>query len=138
MQIGELARRFGVTVEAIRYYEREGLMPRARRTSANYRVYDEHHAEQLSFILNCRSLDMSQDEIRQLLTARGTPSHACSEVNELIDSHIVELGHRIRSLKQLLLELKSLRQSCNDARTVQQCEILSTLSRAARKRRTRA
>lgn len=134
MQIGELAKRFGVTVEAIRYYEREGLLPRACRTLGNYRVYSENHAEQLSFILNCRSLDMSQDEIRQLLSVRTTPGRGCGGVNQLIESHIEQVGLRIRALKRLELELKSLRQSCTEARSVQSCEILSSLSRSSRKR----
>ena len=137
VQIGELARRFKVPVDTIRYYERAGLLPEPARTEGNYRQYSEAHAEQLAFILNCRSLDMSQDEIRKLLTVRTAPARACSDVNGLIDAQIVEVGQRIRSLKQLLTELRSLRKSCTDVRTVQQCEILSTLSRSSRKRRTR-
>ena len=99
MQIGELARRFQVTVESVRYYEREGLMPKARRTSGNYRVYDEACARQLSFVLNCRSLGLSQCEIRQLLTVRAAPARDCGNVNAPIDGHIeqVSQGYGISS-----------------------------------------
>lgn len=134
MQIGELAKRFGVTAETIRYYEREGLIQKARRTAGNYRVYDELHATQLSFILNCRSLDMSQDEIRKLLAVRRAPSQNCRDVNELIDGHIQQVTQRIRDLKDLLGDLNALRKSCNDARTIQHCEILNALSRSSTKR----
>ena len=137
LQIGDLARRFDIPVETIRYYEREGLLSSPKRSAGNYRQYSEAHAQQLAFILNCRSLDMTQQEIRTLLSVRTAPAGACSDVNELIDTHIVEVGQRIRALKRLLIELKTLRQSCSDLRTVQQCEILSTLSRSSRQRKSR-
>lgn len=129
MHIGELAKRFGVTVESIRYYEREGLLPGSRRTAGNYRVYDEQHAGQLSFVLNCRSLDMSHEEIRRLLVAQRTPGRDCADVNKLVDGHIEKVGQRISELKQLLNDLKMLRRSCAESRAVQHCEILSALSR---------
>jgi Cd(II)/Pb(II)-responsive transcriptional regulator len=131
MQIGELARRFGVTVDAIRYYEREGLLTRARRTRGNYRMYDESHVRELSFVLNCRALDMTQEEIKALTDIRSAPGRDCFDVNQLVDGHIEQVSRRITELKQLLTDLKALRQSCVDARTVQQCEILSTLARPA-------
>lgn len=59
MRIGELARRADCPVDTIRYYEKERLLSRARRTSANYRVYGPEHAARLAFIRRCRSLDMS-------------------------------------------------------------------------------
>ena len=67
MHIGELARRTGIQVETIRYYEREGLLPEPARSDGNYRVYGPGHLEQLQFIRHCRSLDMSLDEVRTLL-----------------------------------------------------------------------
>jgi len=57
-------------VETIRYYEREGLLPVPARTGGNYRLYGTQHVERLRFIRNCRSLDMTHDEIRTLLAFR--------------------------------------------------------------------
>ena len=56
MKIGELARLTGTAVETIRFYEREGLLPEAARTSGNYRVYGDDQAERLAFIRRCLSL----------------------------------------------------------------------------------
>jgi DNA-binding transcriptional MerR regulator len=67
MRIGELAQASGTPVETIRFYEREGLLPTAARTEGNYRIYTPHHAERLAFIRQCRSLDMTLDEVRVLL-----------------------------------------------------------------------
>ncbi|WP_226813792.1 MerR family transcriptional regulator, partial [Bordetella pertussis] len=67
MKIGELARTAGTTVETVRYYEKEGLLPAPERGLNNYRSYGEAHVERLRLIRNCRALDMTQDEIRTVL-----------------------------------------------------------------------
>jgi DNA-binding transcriptional MerR regulator len=69
MRIGELAQTSGTPIETIRFYEREGLLPAAARTEGNYRIYTPQHADRLGFIRQCRSLDMTLDEVRVLLVA---------------------------------------------------------------------
>lgn len=54
MKIGELAKATNTQVETIRYYEREGLLPKTIRTDSNYRVYNDSHVERLAFIRYCR------------------------------------------------------------------------------------
>ena len=78
MRIGELAKQAACTVETIRFYEREGLLPRPTRSGGNYRLYSAEDAERLAFIRNCRSLGMALAEIRVLLGfgARPTPTVA--------------------------------------------------------------
>ncbi len=90
MKIGELARVTGTPVETIRYYEREGLLAAPARTDGNFRIYEDTHAERLSFIRHCRSLDMSLDEIRILLRFKDAPGANCGDVNTLLDAHIVQ------------------------------------------------
>ena len=71
MKIGALAKRTGAeTVETIRYYEKEQLLPEPSRSSGNYRLYNEAHMDRLQFILHCRTLDMTLDEVRILLQYR--------------------------------------------------------------------
>lgn len=88
MKIGELAKLTDTQVETIRYYEREGLLPAPARSDGNYRLYTQAHMERLSFIRNCRSLDMTLEEIRNLLNLRDSPQDQCESVNALIDEHI--------------------------------------------------
>ncbi len=76
MKIGELAKSTQTQVETIRYYEREGLLPTTVRSEGNYRIYGPDHAARLSFIRNCRSLDMTLNEIRTLLTFKDAPQGA--------------------------------------------------------------
>ncbi|MGL4860686.1 MAG: MerR family transcriptional regulator, partial [Enterobacteriaceae bacterium] len=69
MKIGELAQAANCTTETIRFYEKKELLPKAERTAANYRSYTPAHLERLRFIRVCRTLDMTHEEIRQLLGA---------------------------------------------------------------------
>ncbi len=128
MKIGELARLTQCPVETIRYYEREGLLEMPGRSESNYRLYDEHHVERLTFIRNCRGLDMTLEEIRSLLTLREQPRRNCAEVNTLIDAHIDHVRARIVSLQALQNQLLELRSRCNGDAPGEPCSILQRLN----------
>lgn len=132
MKISELAKLAQTQAETIRYYEREGLLPQASRSQANYRVYDESHVQRLAFVRHCRSLDMTLGEIRTLLHFKDAPEENCREVNALLDEHIDHVGTRIRGLRILEKELKSLRLQCQVGNAAADCGILSGLEKAAR------
>ncbi len=113
MRIGELAKRAACTVETIRFYEREGLMPRPPRSKGNYRVYSAEEEQRLLFIRNCRSLGMTLGEIGTLLDFRNAPDADCRKVNALLDVHILRLEQQIQSLRALGRQLRDTRQLCN-------------------------
>jgi Cd(II)/Pb(II)-responsive transcriptional regulator len=129
LKIGELAARTGYTVEAIRFYEREGLLPAPARSGGNYRLYRAEHLERLQFIQRCRSLDMALDEIRTLLTFRDQPDQSCGDVNALLDKHIVEVAARIAGLRDLERHLLGLRGLCTQVQTAKDCAILQRLGK---------
>ena len=126
MKIGELAKLTDAQVETIRYYEREGLLPAPARSDGNYRLYTQAHVERLTFIRNCRSLDMTLEEIRSLLNLRDSPQDQCVSVNALIDEHIQHVNDRIASLQALQTQLLDLRQRCSDG-APDHCGILDRL-----------
>ena len=130
MKIGKLAKLTGCSVQAIRYYEKEKLLPSTQRSEGNFRLYDESHIEQLSFIKLCRGLDLSLSESRQLLSLKSSPGAQCDEVNRMMETHIQQVETRIRELMQLNVELKALRAHCSDQQTVEHCGILQSLSSA--------
>ncbi len=132
MKIGELARITGTPIETIRYYEREGLLAAPARSEGNFRIYDDIHAERLSFIRHCRSLDMALDEIRLLLRFKDAPTENCGDVNMLLDEHIGHVTARIRELHMLEKQLKSLRERCREGRDAAHCGILNELSQTSR------
>jgi Cd(II)/Pb(II)-responsive transcriptional regulator len=128
MKIGELARVAQCTVETIRYYEKECLLPAPARTAGNFRVYGLEHVERLRFIRNCRVLDMSHEEIHTLLGLADQAEQGCGAVNEVFDQHIAHVDERIRELTHLKQQLTALRQRCRSEQAVQSCGILQGLA----------
>lgn len=131
MKIGELSKASGTPVETIRFYEREALLPAPQRTASNYREYTPAHADRLGFIRQCRHLDMTLDEVRQLLRFKDTPQADCGEVDNLLDAHIGHVVHRIRELHQLERELRALRAQCGAPHADVRCGILNGIEAAA-------
>lgn len=127
-RIGELATRLAVPVETIRHYEHEKLLPKPARSDGNFRLYTDTERERLEFILNCRALDMTLEEIRSLLRLRDAPEQGCTEVNTTLDAHIGHVTGRIRVLRGLHVQLKALRSRCNKPSTARDCGILQELS----------
>jgi Cd(II)/Pb(II)-responsive transcriptional regulator len=128
MKIGDLAQASATGVETIRYYERQGLLPAPARTAGNFRVYDDAHLERLRFIRQCRGLDMSLDEVRELLAVRDAPDADCGAANRVLDEHIGHVSRRIRELRALERQLKALRASCALVQPSADCGILVGLS----------
>ena len=128
MKIGELAQVAQCTVETVRYYEKEGLLPEPARTPGNFRVYGPEHLERLRFIRNCRALDMSHEEIHTLLQLTDQPQAGCGAINAVFDEHIAHVEERIQELAQLKHQLSALRQRCQDEQAVDACGILHGLA----------
>lgn len=128
IKIGELADRTGATVETIRYYEKESLLPEPSRSEGNYRLYREDHIERLQFILHCRALDMTLDEVRTLLQYWDAPNRDCGDVDSLLDEHIHAVEVRIEELIQLKQHLNILRQKCVASAAAESCGILNALA----------
>ena len=128
MKIGELAAFAQCTVETVRYYEKEGLISEPGRTAGNFRVYGAEHLERLRFIRNCRTLDMSHEEIRALLLLTDQPADDCGAINDVFDQHIAHVDARIQELTQLKSQLSVLRQRCQTERAVDACGILQGLA----------
>ncbi len=136
-RIGELARHLTVAIETIRYYEKEGLLPLPARSEGNYRLYGEVERQRLEFVLHCRALDMTLQEVRQLLSLRDALDQGCAEVNAVLDAHIGHVSERLRTLRHLKAELKAIRARCKVPSTSKDCGILRELaaSKGNRERR---
>ena len=130
MKIGELAKLTDCQVETIRYYEREGLLPEPARSEGNYRLYTQAHTERLTFIRNCRSLDMTLEEIRSLLQLSGDDQMSCMDVDRLARSHLADIQARMEDLRRMARELERVIASCHGGQRAE-CTILSTLRQPA-------
>lgn len=132
MKIGELARQAGCGVETVRYYERVGLLPPPEREAQNnYRHYQARHLQLLLFIRRCRTLDLTQEEIRQLLAARQQPDAGCEAINQLVDAHLAQVRARLAELQALEQQLLALRGQCQASLTTRECGILKELEQGS-------
>lgn len=127
MKIGVLAQKSGLTIQTIRFYERKRLLPSPERTQGNYRVYTDDALQHLLFIKQCRALDMTIDEIVELLATRSNPESSCESVNATIQKHIDDVAHRLTELKALQKSLVSIRSACAHNKKVKECGVLHEL-----------
>lgn len=123
LQIGEVARRTGLSIDAIRFYEKAGLLSRSARTKGGYRVYQQRELADLEFIQKAKQLDFSLKEIHELFSIQRHPKEACEHVEHLIANKLMIVRTKIRELHTLESGLahslkqyqKALRQSTKAA-----------------------
>lgn len=128
MRIGELSRETGVPVETIRYYEKERLLEPPMRLQNNYRSYGDRHLARLRFIAYCRKLDMSLEEIREILNYDSSKPEEAGHIHELLHRQIEAVDARIRALTELQTKLYELEHSCHGHTQGHQCGIIQELS----------
>jgi MerR family transcriptional regulator, mercuric resistance operon regulatory protein len=114
LRIGELASRAAMTVDAIRFYEKRGLLPKAQRSTGHFRVYSPRDLERVRFIRQMQALGFSLREIRELVDLRGRKTEACETVRQLLQEKLTATRARARRLKQLERELLADLKKCNE------------------------
>ncbi len=125
--IGRLARECGVTVDTVRYYEREGLLAPPRRARSGYRLYGADALIRLRFIRHAKTLGFSLDEIRELLALRVDRTKTCADVRSRAQTKLADIGHRIESLERMKTALDRLAAACTGTGPTSECPILDAL-----------
>ena len=97
LRIGEVAKRAGVSIDTLRYYEKVRLLPRASRSTGGFRLYAPEHVERVRFIKHAQQLGFSLDEIRGLL-ASGS-AEECMKVRDLLHNKLSEMDERLKSIR---------------------------------------
>lgn len=105
LKIGDVSKKSGIGIEALRFYEKSGLLEKPSRTLSGYRVYDADILERLAFIKQSQALGFSLDEIKRIIDdARGGQS-PCDEVREIVRRRLEELDERMREMRRYRKEL---------------------------------
>lgn len=120
----------GVSPETIRHYERIGILPQARRAENGYRVYIDADKEQLNFVGRARQLDISLENIANIIALRENESSPCDFVDKLLVSKVIEIDTRIHELEALRTELVALQKISDEQQanpsSVCICQIIET------------
>ncbi len=125
--IGEAAKRTGVSAKMIRHYEAIGLLPAADRTFAGYRIYDAADLHRIRFIRRARGLGFAMKDIATLLGLWDDRTRASAEVKTLALAHVAELDAKIAEMDAMRRTLRDLAERCaGDDRP--QCPILEDLA----------
>lgn len=126
--IGELARRVGLRLTTVRFYERRGLLPEPDRTAAGYRRYSAADVDRLRFIRRAKDLGFSLQEIAGLLALNGDPAADCEQIRKTAAAKIATVDTRIERLRRMRAALLQLMEQCPGEGTSLNCPILSALN----------
>ncbi len=105
MRIGDVAKQSGMTVEAVRFYERQGLLPRPPRTEAGYRVYTDTDLRRLQIIRQAKRLGFSLQEIARILRLRERGHCPCPEVIDTLEHHLRQTEDQLQRLQSFRDEI---------------------------------
>ena len=127
LTIGQLARRAGVGVETVRFYERKGLLAEPDRRPSGYRQYGPDAVTRLRFIRRAKDLGFTLKEIENLLSLRVDPSTNCSDIRRQAVAKIEDIQSRIGTLQKMKQALAKLTGECNGSGPLSECPILEVL-----------
>ena len=130
LSIGELAEAVGVGVQAIRFYEREGVIATPARTRAGYRQYEASAIAQLRFIRRAQELGFTLKEIRELIALETVDGADCEDVFQAATAKVDAVQKKIDDLSRMKAELETLIHSCTGGVPVRQCKIMECLHTA--------
>ena len=111
MTIGRLAKATGIPETTIRFYEREGLLPPASRSSGNYRLYGRAAAERLTFIGAAQAAGFELPEIKSILSLENGRA-SCGQANRIVSARLASLREQMLKLRQLERVLQKVQRAC--------------------------
>ncbi len=113
MRIGQMSKQTGVSIDAIRFYERNRLLAAPSRSEGGFRLYSSSHLSALRFIRNLQTLGFSLHEIREFVSLRTNDLRACSAVRRMLDHKLTDIHGKRLALAELEGELKAALIKCN-------------------------
>ncbi len=113
MQIGEVAKRSSLTVDAIRFYEKRKLLPKAVRSAGRFRLYGEDAIERLRFLHQMQGLGFSLREVGELIQLRERKVDACKSVQALLRAKLTDVRSKLHELAHLESEIELDLRKCN-------------------------
>jgi DNA-binding transcriptional MerR regulator len=129
LKIGDVARLAELSIDAVRFYEREGLLGRVRRSSSGQRQYDSESVRRLAFVRRATGLGFSLAEVKGLFTLRVSARMPCDRVRERALAKLADIDQRIAELEVMRGALARLATSCDSGSATGTCPFLDELAR---------
>tara|TARA_R110002049_G_scaffold247690_6_gene422210 strand:- start:3125 stop:3550 length:426 start_codon:yes stop_codon:yes gene_type:complete len=123
--IGKASEQSGVNIETIRYYEREGVVPKPGRSAGGRRLYSSDEIAKLRFVRRCRDLGFPLSIIQTFLSLTEQNDRSCGEVKTMAENHLGEINAKIENLVRLREALVSLSKNCDHGTAA--CPMLDAL-----------
>jgi len=134
MRIGKIAKQVGITVEAIRFYEKQGLIKPPPRNESGYRDYPEDTVQYVSFINRAKELGFSLKEIRELMLLRYSPGTTCGDVRDRAETKIADIERKVEDLQRMKKILKELVSVCPGQGPLSDCPIIVAIGPQTKER----
>ena len=128
MKIGQLAREAGVSVDTVRYYERNGLLPEPERQASGYRAYRANDVQRLQFVRRAKALGFTLVEIRELLALSDHRDEDMAPLREVAKVKVQEIDAKLLELARIRAGLSTLLDACPGHGALACCPILSALT----------
>jgi MerR family transcriptional regulator, copper efflux regulator len=112
MTIGRVAEAAGVSIDTIRFYERQRLIAAPRRSFSGYRNYSDDVLDRLRFIVDAKRLGFTLKEIRELLSQGVKSTAECGPVTRKAEAKLAEMNEEIYRLQRLRMTLRKMVEDC--------------------------
>jgi MerR family Zn(II)-responsive transcriptional regulator of zntA len=130
LRIGELAKQAGVSVETLRFYEKQGLLKTPHRSESGYRLYDQQTLKQVSFILRAKAVGFSLKDIADLLALEvNREQETCESVKSFAEAKLTEIENKLAELMRMRDALQQITVACcGGEKSAAHCTILTALA----------
>ncbi len=133
LKIGELAKKVGVNIQTIRYYERRGLLLPTTKLESGYRLYDNEAKKRLEFIRYSKELGFTLKETEELLSLRVSTTAKCGDIRKKAEAKLREVESKIEGLQTIRKVLNELIRTCHAGQPTEKCPILRTIDKKGRR-----
>ncbi len=129
LSISQVAKRGGVNIQTIRYYERQGLLAPTSRTEAAYRIFSAESVRRIRFIKRAQELGFSLKEIKELLSLRIDAHTTQADIRERTRAKIADVEQKILHLQAIHASLLRMAEDCSGCGSLKDCPILESLDK---------
>jgi len=127
LTVGKVAKATGISIEAIRFYEKQGLLTKVSRTASGYRQYPPETVKRIRFIQHAKDAGFTLGEIGELLQLRQSRRDSCSRIRDRASRKLDDVEQRLQDLSIIRNALSDLVKRCDNNDNMGECPIIEAL-----------